>query len=583
MGSGPYGGTLEEARQLRLLLTAAERLFRVQAFDELLEAVLSTARTLLNCDLAHVNLQGTEAVGDQSVRALDGALTEAFRQQRTPAGSGLTGRVADSRSPYITQDYLADEFIRHDPLGDDSVRAEGLVSMVGVPLFRNEDVIGVLMAGYRRRTELDMSHVSTLSTLGSLAALALNSARLHEENQRAVAELRQANASLRAGKADLESSAVAHDRLTTLVLRGAGPDEIVGAVADILGARCVALDPDGAPSGGEPTTLDATFRIGAEEWAQICRSGRAQQSAGADGSARWIVPVSAGSEVLGGIALSRPEAPTLMPLEVRTLERAGVVFALVATRARAVDDARSRMTSDLVRALVSAEGADPLSRERAAQVGLVDGTDLIVLAVSTVDAGQESLREVRGFATSRGGFASHAGAETVVIIRGTDEEQAAADLDERLGASLDRFTIGASRPVTGLADLPQAFQEASACLRAREALGGRQRWATIGALGYLGLLLGKGEGNSPAEFIARSIGPVLEYDARRGSRLRETVECYLESGRSLREAATRLTVHPNTVTQRLGRVADLLGQDWQEPERLVDLQVALRLRRLQEG
>jgi len=41
-----------------------------------------------------------------------------------------------------------------------------------------------------------------------------------------------------------------------------------------------------------------------------------------------------------------------------------------------------------------------------------------------------------------------------------------------------------------------------------------------------------------------------------------------------------LHVHVNTVTQRLDRIAQLLGPDWNCPERALELQLALRLHRL---
>ncbi|WP_345409499.1 helix-turn-helix domain-containing protein [Nonomuraea salmonea] len=44
--------------------------------------------------------------------------------------------------------------------------------------------------------------------------------------------------------------------------------------------------------------------------------------------------------------------------------------------------------------------------------------------------------------------------------------------------------------------------------------------------------------------------------------------------------AERLHVHINTVHQRLHRVSRLLGEDWQEPERALEIQLALRLHRL---
>ncbi len=42
-------------------------------------------------------------------------------------------------------------------------------------------------------------------------------------------------------------------------------------------------------------------------------------------------------------------------------------------------------------------------------------------------------------------------------------------------------------------------------------------------------------------------------------------------------------MHVNTVTQRLSRLANLLGTDWQRPERALELQLALRLHRLRDG
>ena len=39
-------------------------------------------------------------------------------------------------------------------------------------------------------------------------------------------------------------------------------------------------------------------------------------------------------------------------------------------------------------------------------------------------------------------------------------------------------------------------------------------------------------------------------------------------------------MHPNTVAQRLDRIGTLLGEDWRDPSRGLDVQLALRLCRL---
>ena len=96
-------------------------------------------------------------------------------------------------------------------------------------------------------------------------------------------------------------------------------------------------------------------------------------------------------------------------------------------------------------------------------------------------------------------------------------------------------------------------------------------------LGVARLVLGGSGPDALADFVEEVLGPVLAWDERRGSALRETVEAWFAAGGSPTGTATRLHVHPNTVTQRLGRVDELLGPGWREPARALDVQLALRV------
>ena len=60
-------------------------------------------------------------------------------------------------------------------------------------------------------------------------------------------------------------------------------------------------------------------------------------------------------------------------------------------------------------------------------------------------------------------------------------------------------------------------------------------------------------------YVARVLGPVLDYDRTRGTDLLGTLEAYYAAGGSPRHAATRLHVHANTVAQRLERVGLAAG------------------------
>jgi len=99
-------------------------------------------------------------------------------------------------------------------------------------------------------------------------------------------------------------------------------------------------------------------------------------------------------------------------------------------------------------------------------------------------------------------------------------------------------------------------------------------------LGLAQLVLGHGGEAELDAFVTGMIGPVLDYDEKRGTDLVETLDAWFASGSRPAETARRLHVHPNTVSQRLDRVGKLLGERWKDPARTLDLQMALHLLRL---
>jgi DNA-binding PucR family transcriptional regulator len=110
------------------------------------------------------------------------------------------------------------------------------------------------------------------------------------------------------------------------------------------------------------------------------------------------------------------------------------------------------------------------------------------------------------------------------------------------------------------------------------ALGREGEGATTADLGFIGVLLSAGD--SGRQFVQDVLGPVVEYDAARGSDLAATLDAWFGAGGHLGRTAAALHVHPNTVGQRLSRVATLLGDSWSAPDRALQIQLALQLRKL---
>ncbi|MFD9072464.1 PucR family transcriptional regulator, partial [Streptomyces lasiicapitis] len=139
-------------------------------------------------------------------------------------------------------------------------------------------------------------------------------------------------------------------------------------------------------------------------------------------------------------------------------------------------------------------------------------------------------------------------------------------------------TCGAAGPAEGPARLPAVHGEAVRCLQALTVLGRTGEGASVSGLGFVGVLLG--DRTDIDGYVHRVIGPVIDYDERRGTELVRTLDAYFEAGTSLSRAKEVLHVHVNTVVQRLDRTARLLGPDWNTPDRALELQLALRLNRL---
>ena len=152
-------------------------------------------------------------------------------------------------------------------------------------------------------------------------------------------------------------------------------------------------------------------------------------------------------------------------------------------------------------------------------------------------------------------------------------------LRERLGGA----TVGVATGAGGADGITQAWREARQTLTALLRLERTGEVSDPAGLGLARLLLG---GNGPQdleEFVDRTLGPVLRYDSQRDTMLAATLEAWLGSGGALRETADRLHIHPNTVTQRLDRIGQLLGSGWREPDRKLAVQLALQIVRLRRG
>ncbi|WP_327392436.1 MULTISPECIES: GAF domain-containing protein [unclassified Streptomyces] len=606
-------GRRRREAELTALFETVHDLAGLRDLDDVLQAIVQRARRLLGTEVAYMTLTDTER-GDTYMRVTVGSVSARFQQLRLGMGEGLGGLVAQTARPYVTEDYPRDARFQHTDSIDTGVGEEGLVAILGVPLLLGgRDVIGVLYAADRRERVFEREQIALLRSFAAHAAVAIDNARLLTETTQALAGLREAHATSR-------RASEVHDRLTELVLRGGGVDDVTRALAEVLGGRVEFTD-----------TPDAALAPAVE---RSRREGHAVREGGVEGGT-WVAAVSAGGELLGALLLRGHAA--LAPVDQRTLERAAMVTSLLQLARRSAGEAEQRVRGELLNDLLDAAPRDPrLLRERAARVNAdLDAPHTVLTArldapsESTSPGGRAAPDAARfpvapdaaripaapdaaagadrqrlwaaasHLAATRHGLAAGRDGGTVLLLPVTGHpdaasrpsgatvteeisrtaRQVAAELGRAVGGPV---TVGASAPVPPPAAHPgavaAAYPQARRCLDALVLLGRQGEGAAAEDLGFLGLLLT--DTRDVAGFVRRTLGPALDYDARRGTELVATMDAYFSCAMSPVRAKDVLHVHVNTVAQRLDRVARLLGEDWQAPHRALEIQLALRLHRL---
>lgn len=563
-----------ESAQTALLDTARELASETNP-GVVLEAIVRRARTLLGTDLAYLTLYDPQA-GDTFMRATDGSVSADFQSLRLSLGDGLGGLVASTHKPYWTADYSADQRFSHTSTIDHGVGDEGIIAICGTPLIVESDFVGVLFAANRTPRPFSHSEIGLLGNLAALAAVAIVQTRALSEAEQALTALSTAHETVRLQAKGVERAAAAHDRFASVVLEGGGVSDVTQALVDLLGGWAVLVDDAGerrSTAGRAPTShpdVDALLALPVVARARH-DVGRLVEDGGIH-----AIGVIAAHEQLGTLVVGAPGA--LEEADQRTVERAAVVTALVMLFERQADDSRQRARNRVVSDLVTARGSTDERTGYLRSAGLDPRDPRCLLVVRGGDPTQQralalSVSTVLG----EGSLVGTHDDVIVALVPGVDPDVLARSLAERLTRG-PQVTVGGSGPVVDVDVLPGTYEEGLRTVRALAALGRAGTGAAATGLGFAGLIVG---GDPDVhEYVSSVLGPVIAYDAERGTDLAGTLVSYFAAGSSPRHAAGALHVHVNTVTQRLARVSMLLGDDWQHPERALEIQLALRMRRL---
>ncbi|HYP28178.1 MAG TPA: GAF domain-containing protein [Blastocatellia bacterium] len=173
---------LSEARVVRALLDISKEISNLRPLEETLQLVVERVRELLGTDLVAIATTD-DLVGSTSWKAVAGGRTDAFTWTTFAPGKGTAARTIAARKTIMLNgvgqrpDLPLEEFPIH--------KAEGIRSVIGVPLFHGQRIVGVLIAGYRGDSTFAAGQIELAEALAGHAAVAIENARLFTELENA--------------------------------------------------------------------------------------------------------------------------------------------------------------------------------------------------------------------------------------------------------------------------------------------------------------------------------------------------------------------------------------------------------------
>lgn len=313
---------------------------------------------------------------------------------------------------------------------------------------------------------------------------------------------------------------------------------------------------------------------------------------------RLVAPIVSGDRARGYVSVVGP-AGELDLLDSLTVEQGAAACALEMAKAKAVSEAEKALRGDFLEGLLA--GTLPQQEIERLEGRLDHDTqqDHVILAFAWAneegDEDEQNLEldlerleaAITWLLSSHNRPALvHKYADDHVIVfqalRDAQDLSSAHELDRRLREHVQaefegaRLVSGLSGPASALPEWPAVHQEA---VRAMQ-LGYRlhlNHLVEFNSLGIYQLLSQIEHVGTVQQFAQEIIGPLAEYDRRHRGSLVETIDAYFNHHANVSQTAESLFIHRNTLLYRLERIQELTGQDINQADMRLALQLALKL------
>lgn len=589
-------GKLAALEEIHGFQQIAQRILCAGDLDAILFAISQETKRLLSADICGVFLRDQDHM---VMRDCTGNQTRNMAKIRLERGQGLAGRVFETGLHCVVDDYLTSDILTQE--NADLVRAERIRSALGVPLRVNKELIGVLQVWRRRKSTFTEADVRRILTLASLTAIAINNAKLYENQKYVVEQLTVVNAKLQGQNDVIRQSAEITDEVLQVLLNGDGLPAIARIAANYADAEIVFLTSDLEPMAGLPSAswLEECLPL----IQQLATDKQSNQNSGTvtlPFNERWLSlrPVIAGRDRVGWVcALGHEETTYLKDIAIgqtamaialnyqeqraatraRSETQGGILWDLLegSTYARQTATSRAKelhinLNGSLRIIHFTAEGLDTTGHSDQAFIGATERKLRLIQEI--FEKGLSKLGVLR-LMVARGSL-------LVAVVTAKDSGQirtilkSVEDSMTREVTGLHAFW-GVSAPCDNLSNLHTAHGEAASATVLIRKLGFGRNVAIHEELGVIGLLMKVRCDADLGKFVRDTLSKVIAHDSKHHGVLMKTIRAYFECNCAQYAASQKLYVHEKTVRYRITQFQTLTGLDLNNHEHRMLIHLAI--------
>ncbi|MCP4424695.1 MAG: hypothetical protein GY803_09400 [Chloroflexi bacterium] len=310
---------------------------------------------------------------------------------------------------------------------------------------------------------------------------------------------------------------------------------------------------------------------------------------------RFVAPIIVEREIYAYIWIIAGDHP-LTELDELAISHGATVAALILFKERAVRQVEEALQGDFFEALFQGEMESVAFEEQAGRLGFYRERPyqlLIVHGSPTVGGSNYPLWDyVYNWLQNNGSVALLNWRDGNLLIILESDDSAGELYGKRTAEAIVKELSHAAQPLLlgvgnryqlnqdGADSIRRSYEEAREAMRIGLAMGQTEGVISFVELGLLHWLYHLPPEKRAGNAYLERVQTLAAYDDKRGTKLVQTLEAYLDCGGSLVEAAGALFIHRNTLLHRLERIEKLCQVSLREPLPRMNMYTAVKSYRL---